>query len=103
MPTELPRSDIESAFAAVQHAEATRRYHARRTPRGSRQREEDLRLAAERLKEAMKPLRSHIGRFPYGPQTEIAGQNRARILEASDAIQRERRKLWKMRSRTEED
>ena len=51
----------------------------------------------------MKPLRSEIGRFPYGPQTDEAEANRERIRQASDALQRERRKLWKMRRAHKED
>ena len=53
------------------------------------------------LKRAMRPLRSEIGRFPYGPQTDEAEANREEIREASTAIQRERRKLWKMRGRND--
>lgn len=45
----------------------------------------------------MKPLRSAIGKFATGPQTEaIEAEVRQPIREASRAIQRERQKLWKM-------
>lgn len=98
MPDHLPDDVIEDAEAAVAFARQVRKFHARRTHRNHAQRVEDINIALARLKEAMKPLRSEIGRFPYGPQTTIAENNRERIREASDAIQRERRKLWKMRS-----
>jgi hypothetical protein len=44
----------------------------------------------------MKPLRSQIGKFQYGPQTTVAEENREAMRLASEAIQRERRKLWKL-------
>lgn len=80
----------------MKFAQQTRNYHRRRTPKNSPQREQDLRLAVERLREAMRPLKSEIGRFHYGPQTDAAEANREAIREASAALQRERRKLWKM-------
>lgn len=97
MPAVMPENLIEDAEAAIAFAQQVRRFHRRRTHRDSEQRSEDIRLALERLREAMSPLRTEIGRFPYGPQTSIAEGNRQRIRDASDAIQRERRKLWKMR------
>lgn len=96
MPAELPKAAIEAADAAVIFAREVRRYHRRRTDPRSERRSEDIRRARERLHEAMKPLKSEIGRFVYGPQTTAAEANRQAILAASDAIQRERRKLWKM-------
>lgn len=96
MPSELPRDAIERADAAVAFAQQVRRFHRRRTNRNTTQREADICLALERLKEAMKPIRSAIGQFPYGPQTDVAEANRERIREASAALQVERRKLWKM-------
>lgn len=97
MPAELPQRDIETADAAVAYAQQVRRYHRRRTKATSAQREADLDLALERLREAMGPVRSHIGKFPYGPQTDLAEENRQAIRDRSEAIQRERRKLWKMK------
>ena len=102
MPTELPNDAIESAEAAVAFAQQVRRFHRRRTNRLSSQRERDIELALERLKEAMLPIRSEIGRFPYGPQTDLAERNREKIRDASKQIQSERRKLWKMKNKTEE-
>lgn len=99
MPAKLPPNLIENAEAAVAYAQQVRRYHARRTDRRSGQRAADISLALERLKEAMEPLRSEIGRFPYGPATATADRNRQAIRDASAAVQAERRKLWKMKPR----
>ena len=96
MPKNLPTKDIEAAETAVAYAQQVRAYHRRRTPRNARQREVDINLALRRLAKAMRPLRSEIGRFPYGPQTDIAEANRETIREAAAAIKRERIKLWKM-------
>jgi hypothetical protein len=98
MPKELPKEAIDAALAAIEFAQLVRRQHRRRTGRDSAQRRTDIELALTRLKEAMGPLRSEIGRFPYGPQTTAAEANRDRIRDVSAAIQRERRKLWKMRT-----
>jgi aminoglycoside phosphotransferase family enzyme len=103
MPTELPKDAIESADAAVAFAQQVRRFHRRRTARTAHQRAEDIERALERLREAMAPLRSEIGRFPYGPQTDAAEANREAIRERSAAIQRERRKLWKMKTPTTQE
>lgn len=99
MPEEMPPNIIESAERAIENAQRVRRYHRRRTERNSLQRKTDIEVALERLREAMKPLRSEIGRFAYGPATETAENNRAVIRARSAAIQSERRKLWKMMDR----
>jgi hypothetical protein len=96
MPEKLPEDDLEAAERAVAYAQQVRTYHRRRTERRSTQRAADIEVALKRIKEAMRPLKSHIGRFPYGPQTTTAEANRAAIYAASLALQRERRKLWKM-------
>ena len=44
----------------------------------------------------MKPIRSEIARFPYGPQTDTAEANREKLRNLSKQIQGERRRLWKM-------
>lgn len=98
MPAVLPQEAIDGADASVAFARQVRRFHAKRG-RTSPQRAEDIERALSRLREAMGPLRSEIGRFPYGPQTSVAEANRQKIREASAAIQRERRKLWKMQPR----
>jgi len=102
MPTELPKADVRKAVAARDHARSVRRVHRRRTDRGDPQREQDLDLALEKLKSAMGPIRRHIGKFPYGPQTGTAAKNRQIIQEVSDEMQAERRKLWKMKKRKED-
>jgi hypothetical protein len=103
MPRHLPVKEIEDAEAAVAYAQQVRRFHRRRSPRNSSQRVTDVQLALTRLAAAMKPLRSEIGRFPYGPQTDIAEQNRETIREAAASIKRERIKLWKMLPKSKED
>lgn len=99
MPSVLPQQAIDDADAAVAFAAQVRKFHRRRTDkRQSSQRAADIESALSRLRDAMEPLRSEIGRFPYGAQTDVAERNRETIREASAAIQRERRKLWKMRA-----
>jgi len=100
MPSELPNGIIETADAAVKFAQQVRAFHRRRTDVNSPQRVADLTAAMERIGEAMEPLRTEIGRFPYGPQTVQAEKNRTKIREASVALQKERRKCWKMKRRS---
>lgn len=97
MPKQLPKEDLQAAEAAVVFAQQTRKLHRRRTDRNAETRSRDLDAALARLRDAMKPLRSEIGKFPYGPQTDQAERNRDRIRAASEALQRERRKLFKMK------
>lgn len=99
VPAILPEDDIQEALDAARYAQSVRQFHRRRTERGSTQREADIQLALDRLKDAMVPLRSAIGAFPYGPQTDTAAANRSKILETSALLQSERRKLWKMKGR----
>lgn len=99
MPYEPPPNLIERAQAAIDYAQSVRRVHRRRTPKGNEQREADIRVAMDRLREAIKPIRVEIGRFPYGPKGPESEAERARVREASKEIQSERRKLWKMRQR----
>jgi hypothetical protein len=96
MPAHLDPKVTHDAEAAIENAKRVRAAHARRSRRGSPRREQDINIALDRLKTAMKPLRSEIGRFPYGPDTEKAEQNRKIITDLSGDIQKERRKLWKM-------
>lgn len=103
MPEKLPQNALAAAESAVANARAVRAYHARRTSKQSDQRTRDIDVALARLREAMAPLKSEIGRFPYGPQTARAEANREAIREASAAIQIERRKLWKMKDRSAAD
>lgn len=99
MPETIPDGYVEAAEAAIEHAQTVRAVHRRKTGKGAPQREADLRLALKRIKDAMAPLRSMIGKFPYGPQTDRAEANRERIYDLSRSLQVERRKLWKMQQR----
>lgn len=100
-----PRPDryLDTAKAAAEYARKVRSAHARRTDRRSPQRETDVRIALERLREAMVPLRSLIGSFPYRPQTPEATATYKEVRKASDALQKERRKLWKLIPRKKEE
>ncbi len=96
VPAELHRNLIDDAEAAIAFAQQVRAYHRRRTATDSERRLYDIALARERLRDAMKPLRSEIGRFHFGPQTTIAERNRDVIRDVSQRIGAERRKLTKM-------
>jgi hypothetical protein len=96
MPLNLPTQALREAETAISHAQRVRQRHARNTEKGSAQREADIKIALDKLRKAMRPLRSEIGRFAYGPQTETAEDNRAKIRAVSAMLQAERRKLWKM-------
>lgn len=93
-------NDIEPALAeallAVQHAQEVRVFHRKRTERGDAQRSADLTMAYRRVKAAMEPLRSESGRFCHQPRTPSNLERQNRIRAASAALQKERRKLWKM-------
>ena len=92
---------LKEADLAIQNAQEVRRYHRKRSEKGDPQREADLDMAMERVRAAMKPLRSEIGRFPRQPRSANVETRQARIRAASRALQSERRKLWKMIDRTE--
>jgi aminoglycoside phosphotransferase family enzyme len=92
-------ADLKVAFAAVRHARDVRKYHARRTKKGSVQREIDLEEALQRLRESMKPLRSYLGQVPYKEESHTLQNVTENVYKASAAIQSERRKLWKMQNR----
>jgi hypothetical protein len=95
-----PTSDlIRDADDAVAFAVQIREAHARRTPPGASQREDDIRNGLRRLRDAMQPLRSALGSFPFEPQTAAAEARRASVRAASDRVQSQRRKLTKMRNR----
>lgn len=96
MPARLPLEAMREAELAIKNAQEVREYHRKRTLRKDRQRQQDIKHAIERLKKAMVPLRSERGKFPYGPQTDVAARNRQKIIDTSEALQSERRKLWKM-------
>src|SRR3954471_22681742 len=93
--TPLQR-ELDTAAAAVSHAQEVRILHRRQTERASSQRQRDIELALERLKDAMRPLRTHIGRIQRVPELFNEPDEEA-IRSASQALQTERRKLWKMK------
>jgi hypothetical protein len=92
------REVIERAILATQHARSVRELHAKRTPKGSKNRETDIRAALDRLKGAMRPIRRLLG-SQKPPYDEQGMELRALLLDTSDVMQRERRKLWKMQKR----
>lgn len=98
MPHQLQPSALVHAEAAVAFAQEVRAHHRRRTDKRSSQRRSDINLALSRIAQAMKPLRSEIGRFTY-PQSGLTADQQQAVREASAALQRERRKLWKMKAR----
>ncbi len=63
------------------------------------QREIDLDEALRRLRESMKPLRSYLGQVPYREESHALTDVTDNVSKASKAIQAERRKLWKMKTR----
>ena len=96
-------TEIEAAESAIRNALLVRQHHRRRTERGDQQREADIGLALERLRESMKPLRRAIGQFPYEPQTEAVLEQQEEVRDLSRCIQAQRRRLWKMQLRRKDD
>jgi hypothetical protein len=87
---------LKEADLAVKNAQEVRVFHRKRSERTDRQRVNDLKMAEARVKAAMRPLRSAIGKFPHEPQTQNNIDRQERIRAASARLQSERRKLWKM-------
>lgn len=94
---------LDDAQAAAENAQRVRAFHRRRTDKRSSQRAQDIEIALERIKDAMKPLRSFLGAFHFGPQTEVMWEKHEMVSEASRALQAERRKLWKMQNHKTEE
>lgn len=99
MGNEVTEDDLTFAQAAVENAQGVRKHHRRRTSKGDPRREADIKLATERIRSAMKPLRSYLCGYMYGPQTVTRAERRARVEALSKELQAERRRLWKMSSR----
>lgn len=99
-------SALRVADLVVSQAQDVRAAHRKRSARENKERQQDIAVALRRLREAMRPIRSELARIPYAlPDLEgklghadLVAQQSA-LLDASDRIQRERRKLWKMKSR----
>lgn len=90
---------MESALAAASYASDVRELHRRRTRRGNPQRETDIKIALERLKTSMRPLRTEIGRLQYRRPSARRDEQREVLAALSARLQAERRKLWKMQKR----
>lgn len=88
---------LNAATYAVAEAEAVRADLRGRTTKGSAAREAELAGAIKHLNAAAKPLRREAGRLAHDPARERRWGPRLR--KAAYAIQRERRKLWKMQER----
>lgn len=82
---------VEEGETAIEYALSVRKLHARRSRPGSRQREVDIRVALNKLALAMYPIRRKAAMYVYH-ETPLSEE----IKEVSKAMQRERRKLWKM-------
>lgn len=92
--------DLTLGWAAVRYAQEVREYHRRSTKKGNPSREQDIKVALSKLKRAMRPLRSLRARSMYAPlKYAISDADKEKIAECSEAIQAERRKLWKMQRR----
>lgn len=87
---------VAEARAAAEYACGVRELHRRRSKKNNSERQEDIRVALERIQAAMKPIHAKRISDSYRRQTATAQQNREPLRSASQAMQRERRKLWKM-------
>lgn len=90
------QSMIENAEAAVKHAQEIRAYHRKRSKPGDKQRDVDIRHALTKVRAAMRPIRSQLGRAPYDNSADAA-ERRVELRAISEKLQAERRKLWKLR------
>jgi hypothetical protein len=84
---------IERADRAARFARDARKFHARRTSATSTQRQTDLEVARDRLREAMEPIRARVRQIDRNGDLH---NERPKLMRASAALQRERRKLHKM-------
>lgn len=100
MPNRLPKDALRQAHAAVVFAHQTRKHYRRRPDRNKRDREKDIQKALDRIRRAMAPIRSEIGRFAHQPCDVEGLIRREKIRKASQDLQRERRKLFKMQQRS---
>lgn len=98
MEVERVESALKEAHAACRHSEDIRGFYARRSERESKQRQDDLHMARERVRLAMIPLRSYLGAEAARSGTRRNVELYERVRKASKALQAERRKLWKMQT-----
>ena len=99
MPSPSHSSMLQDADIAINLAQEVRAFHRRRTKKESNQRKTDVRHASARVSRAMKPIRSALGRARHLPQTDEHKAQVAELRDASQRLQSERRKLWKLRGR----
>lgn len=88
---------LMDANSAVKHAQDVRAFHRKRTRPGERHRSVDVRNALKRLRDAMAPIRSALGRAPYDKLNATTRKRHDELRAVSQLIQAERRKLWKLR------
>ena len=98
MADERIEAALKEAHAACRHAEDMRKFYARRSERDSKQRQDDLHAARERVRLAMTPLRSWLGANARRTGSRNNVELAERVGLASKALQSERRKLWKMQT-----
>lgn len=105
MPVEnwSPEYYIKRGWDAVQFAQDVRSVIRKKHPKGHRQREADLEIAQERVQEAMTPIRSRLCQMQYLKGTPAHEKEYKRLRKVSEALQSERRKLWKMRQNPRKD
>lgn len=88
-------SNVEQANAerAIASAQECRKRLARHRRKGSPERNADIDRELHRLKLCMRPVRSFLARTQFEPDAP----GRFEALNLSFRMQRERRKLWKLR------
>ena len=96
MASRLTDDEVANAEAAIKHAQSVRRLHRRTTDRANRARQNDIKVALQRLKSTMSPIRRYLSSCYYGPQTAVTMLRKDQISQLSKAMQAERRKLFKM-------
>ncbi len=90
MLTDLQRA---AAYSAIDNARTLREGIRRKSQKGGKHRNEELKAAREQLRRAMKPVRSEIHKTQYHHPHD---PYRSYLLLLSADMQKERRKLWKM-------
>jgi hypothetical protein len=87
---------LSAAETAIQHAQSVRSYHRKETHPRHPQRLTDIKHAENRIKNAMRPIRSALGRAPYMNSSQITEKRLEQLRDMSKLLQAERRKLWKL-------
>lgn len=87
---------IDDARAATFLAREVRARHRRASKMDDPARMRDIALARTAIQDAMRPIRSEMGRAIFDPATARVERSRNRLRSASLDLQAERRKLWKL-------